>query len=160
MMSKTSIQMIRHQAVLESQQAVPLMHTELSDTEIYQAPLQDKSQLKRIILFSDTANDDGDGIRLDKGESIQNKNLQFIQEQNSKRIALKICDSDWTERVFDMASLQGESILLLDKSRKHCTNSMYEIVAHVSYLPSPFSFSKIIEFKPRYIIVNKTSMAL
>jgi len=69
---------------------------------------------------------------------------------------MKICDSDWTELPFDETKLQGESILLKDKLRKFCTNSMYEIVANVQYLPNPFSFSKIIEFKPRYMVVNKT----
>jgi hypothetical protein len=33
---------------------------------------------------------------------------------------------------------------------------MYEIVTNISYLPSPFNLSKILEFKPRYVIVNKT----
>jgi hypothetical protein len=54
MMSKTSIQMVQYQELLDSQQAVPLIHTELSNTEIYDAPLQDKQQLKRVILFSDS----------------------------------------------------------------------------------------------------------
>jgi hypothetical protein len=37
---------------------------------------------------------------------------------------------------------------------------MFEIVANVQYLPSPFSLSKIIEFKPRYMFVNKTYMTI
>ena len=73
---------------------------------------------------------------------------------------MKICDSDWTELPFDVTKLQGESILLKDRTRKYCTNSMYEIVANVHYLPNPFSFSKIIEFKPRYMIINKTHKTL
>lgn len=32
---------------------------------------------------------------------------------------------------------------------------MYEIVANIKYLPNPFSFSKIIEFKTRYQMVNR-----
>ena len=45
---------------LDEQQAVPLNHTTLSNFELYEAPLQDKHQLKRIILFSDvpTSNDE------------------------------------------------------------------------------------------------------
>jgi len=75
-------------------------------------------------------------------------------------INMKICDSAWLELPFDVTKLQGEPILLKDQGRKFCTNSMYEIVANIQYLPHPFSFSKIIEFKPRYIIVNKTYMTL
>lgn len=70
---------------------------------------------------------------------------------------MKICDSDWTDVPFDITKLQGESILLQDQSRKYCTNSMYELVANVQYLPNPFSFSKIIEFKSRYMVCNRTS---
>ena len=55
---------------------------------------------------------------------------QGIQE-DIQCINMKICDSDWTELPFDVTKLQGESILLNDRSRKYCTNSMYEIVANV-----------------------------
>ena len=73
-----------------------------------------------------------------------------------KSISLKICDSNWTDLSFEDTKLQGESILPKDRHRKFISDSMYEIVANVQYLPNPFSFSKIIEFKPRYMIVNKT----
>lgn len=53
-----------------------------------------------------------------------------------------------------MTKLQGESILLQDASDER-TSSLYEIVANVRYLPNPFSLSKIIEFKSRYVMVNR-----
>jgi hypothetical protein len=77
-------------------------------------------------------------------------------QEDIKSISLKICDSAWTDKPFDETKLQGESILLKDKPRKFKSNSMYEIVANVQYLPAPFNFSKIIEFKPRYMMINKT----
>ena len=75
MLSKTSIQMMKYQEILDSQEAVPLIHTELSNVELYPAPLQDKSQLKRIILFSDN--------QLDENE--QNKIHQLQRRENLKQ---------------------------------------------------------------------------
>lgn len=37
---------------------------------------------------------------------------------------------------------------------------MYEIVVQVQYLPYPFSFSKMITFQPKYVLVNKTYLTL
>lgn len=173
MMSKTSIQMLQYQELLDSQQAVPLVHTELSSTELYDAPLQDKQQLKRVILFSDSPQDESEQFLIHRQQGKENverigqddkkeflKNVSRNIQDDIRGISMKICDSDWTELPFDVTKLQGESILLKDRSRKYCTNSMYEIVANVHYLPNPFSFSKIIEFKPRYMIINKTHKTL
>ena len=46
---------------MDEQQAVPLNHTPLSKVELYEAPLEDKDQLKRVVLFSDTPTDDPQG---------------------------------------------------------------------------------------------------
>lgn len=48
------------QEQLSSQEAVSLIHTELSKVKMFPAPLQDSSQLKRIVLFSDNPFDEFD----------------------------------------------------------------------------------------------------
>lgn len=65
-MSKTSIQMVQFQDQLDSQEAVPLIHTELSNVELYSAPLKDQSQLKRIVLFSDNPQDENELYQIHK----------------------------------------------------------------------------------------------
>lgn len=158
---------------VESQNTAPLLHTELSRAHIYPSPLQDHSQLKRVFLFSDSPIDDQldfskmkqrqeeplkgqEGKAAEYGARRRSGQLDAFSE-DTKYIGMKICDSDWTDVPFDITKLQGESILLQDQSRKYCTNSMYELVANVQYLPNPFSFSKIIEFKSRYMVCNRTS---
>lgn len=37
---------------------------------------------------------------------------------------------------------------------------MYDIVIQVQYLPYPFSFSKVINFQPKYQMINKTFLTL
>ena len=37
---------------------MPLLHTPLSEFELFEAPLDDKDQLKRVILFSDVPTDE------------------------------------------------------------------------------------------------------
>ena len=42
---------------------MPLNHTPLSNIELYDAPLNDKDQLKRVVLFSDTPNEDSQNVQ-------------------------------------------------------------------------------------------------
>jgi hypothetical protein len=85
-----------------------------------------------VVLFSDNPSDD-----VVEQVSIKNEQAQIISTiekglaDDIKYISMKICDSDWTDLPFDETKLQGESILLKDKVRRTCTNSMYEIVANV-----------------------------
>lgn len=62
MISKTSIQMIQFQEQIETQHSIPLAHTELSKVQLYSAPLKDKDQLKRVVLFSDYPHDESEAI--------------------------------------------------------------------------------------------------
>ena len=67
-LSKTSIQLTNFHALLEEQQAMPLNHTPLSNVELYDAPLNDKDQLKRVVLFSDTPNEDSQNAVQGQGD--------------------------------------------------------------------------------------------
>ena len=51
--SKTSIQMVDYLDFIEQQKSVPLNHTQLSNFSLFEAPLVDKEDLKRVVLFSD-----------------------------------------------------------------------------------------------------------
>lgn len=150
--------MFKFQEQLDSQQAVPLVHTELSKVELYSAPLQDQSQLKRVVLFSDHPYDDNEQVEDEPKDQISSSRLAQERAGASERkyISIKICESEWHDLLFDETTLQGDSILLKDSLQHQRARSEYEIVANVQFLPSPFNFSKIIEFKPRYMFVNKT----
>lgn len=72
--SKSTIQMANFQHNLNAQQAVPLNHTVLSQFEIYEAPLADKDQLQRVILFSDVPTDDASGSVIAEGPAVPTAN--------------------------------------------------------------------------------------
>lgn len=51
--SRTSIQVTNFTQQIHEQKASPLQHTQLTNFDLFSAPLTDKDQLKRVILFSD-----------------------------------------------------------------------------------------------------------
>ena len=113
-----------------------------------------------MVLFSDYPHDESEVMMT---TSIQNDNqinsskpTTTLTNSKAKFLCVKICDSEWHDLVFDDTKIQGDSIQIRDKQRHFVPTSLYEIVANVQFLPSPFNFSKIIEFKPRYMVVNKT----
>ena len=59
---------------------------------------------------------------------------------------------------FDLAKLQQDPIQIkggVCRNPQQAT-SLFELVSVVSFLPQPFSFSKLICFQPRYQMVNRT----
>jgi hypothetical protein len=101
--------------------------------------LQDKQDLQRVVLFSDSPQE----------EALEKQDL-----------SLKICDSKETILPFDLAKLQSESIPIEDKKRSRHPSCLYEIVSTISYLSYPFSVSKLIVFQPKYKVQNKTHKVL
>jgi len=70
---------------------VPLNHTPLANFDFFPAPLSDKDQLKRIILFSDMPTEE--------------LTPESTDEAPSQILKLKICNSEWQSLAFDMAKL-------------------------------------------------------
>ena len=66
MISKTSIQMGNYLEQIESNQWIKLIHTELSNLQLYDAPLKDQGQLKRVVLFSDNPQDESEMLMTNK----------------------------------------------------------------------------------------------
>jgi len=99
-MSKTSIQMTNFSHMLEEQQPVTLNHTPLSKFEIYEAPLRDKDQLKRVILFSDVPTETTATGQANSGSG------GLLQPMNgSEELLLKVCGSEWSPLPFDLTKL-------------------------------------------------------
>jgi len=74
-----------------------------------------------------------------------------------QKLRLRVCDSEWSSLDFDLTRLQSEPIKIKDVHRKEGRpQSLFELVAVVTFLPQPFSFSKLICFQPRYLMVNRT----
>lgn len=100
-------------AELANNAKIPTLNNQnISKFTLYDTPLQDKENSKRIVLFSDNPLE----------EEIYLK--QYIE--------LKICNSQSTEIPFDLAKLQGNSILVKDVQRKDeqsQAQGMYEIVS-------------------------------
>lgn len=129
---------------------MPLNHTPLSKVELYEAPLEDKDQLKRVVLFSDVPTDESQGaVQNGQGTSsaVGDGDPQAPGGNEQQNILLKICDSEWSSSPFDLTKLQSEPIQIKDVQRKEAQpQSMFEIVSVVSFLPQPFGFSKLICF--------------
>jgi len=94
--------MTNFQQLLNEQQAVPLNHTPLSEFELFEAPLKDKDQLKRVILFSDVPTDEQSSIpnpsTVASGETLSSGN-------EPQSLLLRICDSEWSTLPFDLTKL-------------------------------------------------------
>eukprot|EP00347_Sterkiella_histriomuscorum_P015009 403358661 len=140
MISKNSIQYINYHDFLAQNDVLNLNYLPVAKPNLFETPLMDKNQLKRVILFSESPVED------------------LLYENQSLKI--KISDSIWSNIIFDISKLQGESISIQDKRRHETQQSVFEIVSQVSYLPYPFSFSKLITFNPKYTIINKTYFTL
>jgi hypothetical protein len=141
---------------MASQRSAPLLQEEFARPELLQTPLKDRQMLKRIILYSDAPDSEEIKAQAQKDELEGQINTG---EQANKKLRLRVCNSQFTEVPIDMTKLQGDTIQLLDAAGES-TNSLYEIVANVRYLPNPFSLTKIIEFKSRYVMVNKCHKTL
>ena len=88
---------------------MPLNHTPLSKFDLFPAPLQDKDQLKRVILFSDVPTEENQASSIGgTGEAIDH------YSPNNQLLKLKICDSEWCSLPFDLAKLQSEPIQIKD----------------------------------------------
>ena len=143
-MSRTSIQVTNFTQQIHEQKAIPLQHTQLTQFDLFSAPLKDKDQLKRVILFSDVPTEE-----------------LSTEATTQQKLKLKICNSEWCQLPFDMAKLQSDPIRIYDGHQQENSmqpRSLFEVVSVVSYLPQPFSFSKLICFQPRYLMVNRTFM--
>ena len=70
--------------------------------ELFDAPLEDKDHLKRVVLFSDTPTDDS------AAANMPTDSLQGGVEPQS--LLLRICDSEWSTLPFDLTKLQSEPI--------------------------------------------------
>ena len=147
---------------LSEKQAVPLNHTPLSEFELFEAPLEDKDQLKRVILFSDIPTDSsastGPALQSSNQAALNGPINSLLETQN---LNLRICDSEWSCLPFELTRLQSQPIKIKDVSRKAGRpQSLFELVSVVTFLPQPFSFSKLICFQPRFLMVNRTMHTL
>lgn len=82
---------------------MPLNHTPLSSFDLFPAPLNDKDQLKRVILFSDVPTEE-------LTNPVDNQDSLTL----SQILKLKICNSEWCSLPFDMAKLQSDPIKIKD----------------------------------------------
>ena len=140
MISKLSIQQADYAEITGKLGVLELNPLPISHFNLFETPLSDKDQVKRVILFSDSPIDD--------------------QTYNNQVLIAKICDSLESKHEFEITKMQGQTITISDKPRQGQPQCVYQIVVQVQYLPYPFSFSKIITFLPKYIFVNKTYLNL
>jgi len=138
--------MMSYMNLIKEEQALPLNHTELGQFKLFETPLWDKDQIKRVVLFSDNP--------------LNPINFQEESLFMPEFLDIQVCDSEHTRVPFDLAKLQSDPIFIKDKERMNNPQNLFEIVASVQYLPYPFSFSKLITFQPRYMFVNKTFQTL
>jgi hypothetical protein len=80
-----------------AKELVQLNYLQISNYNLFETPLRDKDQLKRVILFSDNPLEE------------QIYKMQYLK--------MKICDSDWSKVPFEITKLQGEPIFIEDKPR-------------------------------------------
>ena len=78
--------MMNYLDFIEEQQSVPLINAELGSFRLFETPLKDKDQLKRVVLFSDNPTEE----------------TPHTQQQYLK---IQICDSEWSEIAFELAKL-------------------------------------------------------
>ena len=97
-------------------------HTPLSEFELYEAPLDDKDQLKRVILFSDVPTDES-AVNLPSASTVSNQEgtsgptgIKTMAE--AQNLLLRICDSEWSTFPFDLTKIQSEPIRIKDVLRK------------------------------------------
>lgn len=109
--------------------------------------------LKRIVLYSDSL---AEAIKPNTTTEERKKGEKM---KDGRVISLKVSNSDWTDKAFDMKQLHKETVLLKETNKQR-DRAMFEIVTNIRYLPAPFSLSKVIEFKSRYMIVNKCHSTL
>lgn len=58
MRSKTSIQMTFYNELIQQPQMVPLNHIRVAEHQLFESPVEDKSSVKRVVLFSDNPLED------------------------------------------------------------------------------------------------------
>ena len=58
MLSKNSLQILTYNEFMLSKELVPLNFLPVSHYHLFETPLKDKDQLKRVVLFSDNPSDE------------------------------------------------------------------------------------------------------